>query len=229
MSYFQHLAIGLLAVSGVAAHAEDRRFTVTGFDHIMASGSENITITTGKAASLVATGAAEQLDKLDINVEGNTLRIDHKSHWGWNWGNRDAVRIAITMPALQGIKASGSGDIVADHGTGPMFESRLSGSGNLRIADIDSSDVVLGITGSGDITAAGKCKQARLTISGSGEMALAGLTCSAVDIGISGSGDVVVRATQEAMTRVSGSGNVVITGGARCQSRTTGRGTISCH
>ncbi|NUN68002.1 DUF2807 domain-containing protein [Pseudanabaena biceps] len=221
------LAATSFATAVIAAPAE-RRFPVTGFEKVSASGSEDITITTGKAATVVATGPQERLDNLDIRVDGSTLRIDHKKNSNWSWGSGDQVRITITMPALTGLHASGSGDILADKGSGPAFEGALSGSGNLKIDRIDSPDVTFRTSGSGDIMAGGRCTNAKVTISGSGDMALGDLACTNVEIAISGSGDVIAHATGNANIRISGSGDVKITGGARCTSRTSGSGDVTC-
>jgi hypothetical protein len=228
----RHVSLALLATTALATAAiaapSERRFPVTGFEKVWASGSEDITITTGKAASVVATGPQERLDNLDIAVASGTLKIDHKKSSNWSWGTGDQVHIAITMPALHGIHASGSGDIMADTGSGPAFEGSLSGSGDMKIGRINSPDVALRTSGSGDIMAAGQCTNAKVTISGSGDMALAGLACTNVDVTISGSGDVAAHATGNANIRISGSGDVKITGGARCTSHTSGSGDVTC-
>jgi Putative auto-transporter adhesin, head GIN domain len=224
---FAFLAATSLATAALAAPAE-RRFAVSGFEKVLASGSEDITITTGKTASVVATGPQERLDNLNIQVDGKTLKIDHKKNSNWSWGTDDKVQIVITMPALLGLHASGSGDIMADKGSGPAFEGTLSGSGNLKIDRIESPEVTLRTSGSGDIMAGGQCTNAKVSISGSGDMALGGLACTNVDIAISGSGDVIAHATGNANIRISGSGDVKITGGARCTSRTSGSGDVTC-
>jgi hypothetical protein len=224
---FALLAATSIATAALAASAE-RRFPVTGFEKVSASGSENITITTGKAASVVATGPQERLDNLDIRVDGGTLKIDHKKSTNWSWGNNDQVQITITMPALTGLHASGSGDIMADNGSGPAFEGSLSGSGDMKIGRIISPQVTLRTSGSGDIMAGGKCTNAKVATSGSGDIMLAGLACTNVDIAISGSGDVAAHATGAANIRISGSGDVKITGGGRCTSRTSGSGDVTC-
>ncbi|PZN94922.1 MAG: DUF2807 domain-containing protein [Alphaproteobacteria bacterium] len=223
------VSLALLAlVSASAAAAAQRDFPATGFDRVSASGSEDITITTGKAASVVATGPQERLDRLRIRVENGTLKIDHKPGGSWSWGRDDQVRIAITMPVLHGVHASGSGNMTADKGSGPAFEGSLSGSGDLKIARIDSPTVTLRTSGSGDIAAAGQCRDAKVSISGSGNMALPALACTNINIAISGSGDVEARATGAADIRISGSGDVVIAGDARCMSRTSGSGDVTC-
>jgi hypothetical protein len=220
-------AVIACATTACAAPAT-RSFPATGFDKVVASGSEDITITTGKAASVVASGPDARLDKLDIRVDGTTLKIDHKSGASWSWGKGDEVRIAITMPALLGVHGSGSGDITADSGSGPAFEGSVSGSGDLNVTRINSPSVTLRTSGTGDITAAGQCTSGKFSVSGTGDMALAGLACTTVDVSISGSGDVAARASGTANVRISGSGDVNITGGARCTSHTSGSGDVTC-
>ena len=222
------LATATLCATAACAAPATRSFPATGFDRVAASGSETVNITTGKAASVVATGPQSRLDALDIKVDGTTLRIGHKPGVSWSWGSGDEVRIAITMPALLAVRGSGSGNITADSGSGPAFDGSLSGSGDLKIGRIDSPQVTLHTSGSGDITAAGTCGTGKFSISGSGDMALGGLACTNIDVTVSGSGDVAARATGTANVRVSGSGDVDVKGGARCTSHTSGSGDVTC-
>jgi hypothetical protein len=203
-------------------------FPATGFDRVTASGSEDITIVTGKAASVTATGDAERIARLRIGVEGTTLKIDHKSSSNWGMQPGEPVRIVITMPALLGLHGSGAGDITADRGSGPAFSASTSGSGDMRIAQIDSAVVTLHTSGSGDIAAAGQCTTAKVSTSGSGDLAIGNLACRDIDVTITGSGDVGARASGNANVKISGSGDVAIAGGARCMSRTSGSGDVKC-
>lgn len=222
----------LLAATAIAgaAHAAPitQSFPVSGFDRVLASGSEDITIVTGKTISVTATGDADRIARLRIAVDGTTLNINHVSRSNRGLQKGDPVRIVITMLALLGVHGSGSGDITVDSGSGPDFAATSSGSGDLRIGRIDSASVTLRTSGSGDIAAAGACTSAKVAISGSGDMALADLACRDIDIAITGSGDVAARATGNAVVRISGSGDVAIAGGARCISRTSGSGSVTC-
>ena len=188
-------AVALAAASG--ASAAERGFPVSGFDRVSASGSEDIIITTGRTASVVATGDPKRLDRLDIRVEGGVLKIGHKATgWrDWSWGDGGETRIAITMPNLKGLRLAGSGDVTADKGSGPKFSVELSGSGDVAVASIDSPEVILTTSGSGNVAAAGRCATLRVSIAGSGDMELAGLSCANADVRIAGSGNVVAQAS----------------------------------
>ena len=238
----------LLLTSAAPAFAAEKSFPVGAFQKVSASGSDTVVITTGKAASVTASGPEKRLERLDIRVDGDTLKIGYKKG-NWSSWNEDDATIRVTVPALHGLRVAGSGDTTADAGSGPDFGLSVSGSGNATIGRIASPNVkvsvagsgdaridrveteTLGIStaGSGDVTAAGTCRSANISVSGSSNINTAGLKCTDADIGISGSGDVKLAATGTAMIRISGSGDVVITGGARCQSKTSGSGDVTCN
>jgi hypothetical protein len=223
------LISALLLTAAAPALAADKSFPVGGFTQVSTSGSEDVTITTGKEVSVVATGPQDKLDKLDIRVDGDTLKIGHKKgNWGRNWSSGDAVTIRVSVPELYGVRTSGSGDIVANTGSGPAFVVSSAGSGDARIDRVDSPSVSISTAGSGDVTIAGQCKTAKVSVSGSSNINASGLACVDADIGISGSGDVKLAATGSANVRISGSGDVVVTGGARCQSKVSGSGDVNC-
>ncbi|KPF78857.1 hypothetical protein IP88_02995 [alpha proteobacterium AAP81b] len=224
------LAIATLGygASHFVASAAERGFPATGFDRVEATGSEDVTIVTGGAPSVTATGPQARLDRLDIRVEGNTLRIGHKRGMNLSWSSGDDVRIRVTMPALAGIELTGSGNVTADRGSGAAFGAKVTGSGDLSIARLDSSRPTLSITGSGNLTAAGRCDAATLSVAGSGDLILDKLVCNSADVSVMGSGDVRVTARQTASANLMGSGDIVITGGAKCTTRKMGSGDISC-
>jgi hypothetical protein len=221
------LVSALLLTAATPALAAERSFPVGPFQMVSASGAEEITIATGKAVSVVATGADRDLERLDIRVEDNTLKIGHKKGSWNNWSN-DSVKIRVTMPALHGLRMSGSGDITADSGGGPAFSISASGSGDARVDRINSPAVRIATSGSGDVTATGKCTTIDIGVSGSSNIEAGGLQCADAEVKISGSGDVKLHATGKANIRISGSGDVVVAGGARCQSRTSGSGDVTC-
>lgn len=224
----KHLFLSALLLTAVApALAAERSFPVGGFQRVSASGAENITIATGKPVSVVATGAVRDLDRLDIRVEGDTLKIAHKKG-NWNDWSNGSVMISVTVPALHGVRMSGSGDITADSGGGPAFAITATGSGDVRVGRINSPAVSISTSGSGDVTATGKCTTIDVGVSGSSNIDAGALHCIDAEVKISGSGDVKLNATGKANIRISGSGDVTVTGGARCQSRASGSGDVAC-
>ena len=220
------VAIAAVALLASPALAEDRNFNLSGFDKVAVAGSDNVDIRHGSAFRVVATGPADELDKLELVAKAGELKIGRKRQW-WRWSGED-VKVSVTMPALHGVRISGSANVVADRGDGPAFAMAISGSGDMKIAGVDAAKVGLAISGSGDVTAAGRCTSVDVQVSGSGNAMLAGLKCANVDVSVAGSGDVAAHASTAAMVRVAGSGDVRITGGGRCTKKVAGSGTVTC-
>lgn len=216
----------LTTLAAVSADAAERRFSATGFDKVAVSGSDDVNILTGNSFSVVATGAQDDLDQLEVKVDGGQLKIGRKSSM-WRWGG-GAVVIAVTMPALRGLVLAGSSDVTADKGAADVFDAKVSGSGNMSIASLDAKTANISVSGSGDVTMAGRCGAQNISIAGSGDVDLSRLSCVNSSIRIAGAGNVLARASGEATIRIAGSGDVVITGGARCIKKIAGSGDVRC-
>jgi hypothetical protein len=220
------LLAAAITLAAAPALAAERSFPVGAFSEVTVSGSMDVTVRTGVAASVVATGDAADLERLDIRVENGRLIISSKSG-SWNWSSREGVKVAVGTEALSGAVLSGSGDLSVDRVRG-AFSGRISGSGDMRLPAVNAPELTLAVSGSGDMVVAGSCGRATISVSGSGDIDGSGLTCRTLSASVSGSGDIVVRATESADLRASGSGDITVTGGARCTSRSTGSSSIRC-
>ncbi|WP_353200292.1 head GIN domain-containing protein [Sandarakinorhabdus sp.] len=219
------LLLAVAATVATPALAEQRRFALTGFDRIAVAGSDNVTVKQGGFA-VAADGAASDLDKLDIKVEGGVLKIGRK-RGQWGWGGKD-VQVSVTLPALHGLVIAGSADVIADRGGGDQFGLKISGSGNARIANLDTKTADIAISGSGDVVAAGRCGALNLRVAGSGNADASALRCTNAAISVAGSGDVSAHVSGQATVNVAGSGDVTVTGGGRCSKKVAGSGAVRC-
>jgi hypothetical protein len=189
------LCLGLMSIgscnlnaihgSGVAK-TESR--AVAAFSKIDLSGSPDVEVTIGPAASVAVTADDNILPIIETKVEGDTLRIGSKG----SYNTRLGVKLIITVPALDGVSVLGSGDI---HVTG------------LKAGDMDAS-----VTGSGDVTLAGNADRLHAKITGSGDLRAGELGAKEVRVTVTGSGDATVRATEQLDASVTGSGDVRYSG-----------------
>lgn len=218
------------ALAATQAQAAERRFTVSNFDSIEAAGPFDVIVNVGKAVSVRAEGEQKDLDRLRIEVEDRELEIGTVRERSWfDWSKSSPVKIYVTVPALNEVSLSGSGDLSVDRVKADDFEASLAGSGDLSVGSLTAGKAEFAIAGSGDITVgAGTCRSAEASIAGSGDINLAGLRCQTLDVDIAGSGGVKAHATQTAKVSVMGSGDVVVTGGARCSTSKMGSGSVRC-
>lgn len=222
------MRLALLALlTASPALAAERTFTVGPFEEIVLSGSMDVTVTTGRAVSVVADGSPAAIDRLDIRTDGNRLVIQYKRGTQGSW-SEGSPTVRVSVPRISAATISGSGDMAIDKVDAPAFTGRISGSGDLSLGNLRAGAVELATSGSGDMRASGACTALTARISGSGDMMLDGLTCETVDATVNGSGNITVKATKSGNLATNGSGDIKVTGGARCSVRESGSGSIVC-
>ncbi|TLX15804.1 DUF2807 domain-containing protein [Rhizobium sp. MHM7A] len=102
-----------------------------------------------------------------------------------------------------------------------------SGSSDVMVHGINQAEISLSTSGSGDITASGNTRSAKLRVSGSGSIRCVSLDADNLDAKISGSGSVSATAKSSASLKVSGSGKIQVWGSPKLvQSDRSGSGSI---
>ncbi|HEY3857054.1 MAG TPA: head GIN domain-containing protein [Verrucomicrobiae bacterium] len=189
--------------SGVAK-TETR--TVPAFSKIELAGSPDVEVTVGPAVSLTITGDDNVMPLIDTEVKGETLEIgSHDSY-----SSRTEVKLKITVPSLEHVGISGSGNI---HATG------------VKAGEMDA-----GITGSGNLEIVGTADRLNAHITGSGNLKAEELAAKHVHVTVTGSGDAKVRATDEIEANITGSGNVRYAGNpAQVKKSVVGSGDIAAE
>ncbi len=204
------LCLGLLnfgscnsnAIHG-SGNAKTESRAVASFSKIDMTGSPEVEVTVGPAASVVLTTDDNLLPIIETTVDGETLKIGSKRSYSTSLG----VKVKITVPALHG--------------------AAVSGSGNLHVAGLKTAEMEASITGSGDVILSGLVDQLHARILGSGNLKAGDLDAKHVHVAVTGSGDAAVHATEQLDASVMGSGNVRYSGRpADVQRHVTGSGEI---
>ncbi|MGB3845923.1 MAG: head GIN domain-containing protein [Sphingopyxis sp.] len=206
-----------------------QNYALTGFTAVEVAGPDDVTIRQGNAFSISATGPKSEIDELDIKLDGTMLSIGRKRE-GFSFSrNGKGVKIAITMPKLDGVRLTGSGSLDADAVAGDAVKAVLTGSGDLKVAKLTGTSAEIKVSGSGDIEiAGGTVKSGDLGVTGSGDIDAGGLVAETLDVSVTGSGNVEAQATGKADISILGSGDVELTGGATCTTRKMGSGSATC-
>lgn len=229
MSLNHTLTLAFALLASTSLQAAERNFPVGGFDGISVSGSEDVTVTTGKTASVHVIGSESDIDRMEIEVRGGVLHIGPKSKWNWSWNWKSGpVQVKVTVPMINMVSMAGSGDIVIDRIVTPSFTAEIAGSGSINAVAVKSQQAHFSIAGSGTITAAGSCDGARTRIAGSGDIHIDRLACATLDASIAGSGDTAAQVSKTAKVSIMGSGDVRIAGGAVCTVSKMGSGNAYC-
>jgi hypothetical protein len=232
---------GVAAASLVAgcgsAHSEDggpnvqRNYEVGNFDRIELAGAYDVTVRTGSAPSVHASGNEKAMERLVVEVKNGILTIHPKERGGFHWGfsNSGKVELQVTVPSLRGAELAGSGDLRIDSVAGDQFAGGIAGSGNLTVDRLQVGELKIDVAGSGNAKASnGRVKKAEYDIAGSGGIDAAGVAAETASVSIAGSGDVMANASSSANVSIMGSGNVEVKGGAKCSISKAGSGDVRC-
>jgi hypothetical protein len=213
---------------GVAATGSgtSRSFAVEDFTGVALKGSDDVDIRVGAGFSVRAEGPRDELDRLRITRDGDTLDIGRKN--GMSWGSHDAVKMFVTLPRLASATVAGSGDMQIDRVEGAGFDGNIAGSGNMAIGAVSLDKMTMSIAGSGTMTAAGNAETVGVDLAGSGNVRSAGLHARKAAVKVAGSGDVKLAVDGMATVRIMGSGDVDLGPAAKCNVKTTGSGTVRC-
>lgn len=150
-----------------------------------------------------------------------------KIHFDRDVYDVDDLKIRVTAPSWDGFKINGSADVdVPDAISGPTLNLGVSGSGNLKVFNADFDKIETRVSGSGDVKISGVGDDLKCTVSGSGNVDALDCPVKTADVTVSGSGDVRLHATETLHVTISGSGDVEYKGAPQVTSQVSGSGSV---
>jgi len=175
-------------VFSFALSSDEKEYNLGDFDSIRISNSADVYISFGKTNSVKVKGTAEQIERLDLKVEKNSLKVKSKKIQGI-WNPKKAVEVYITMPNLEEISIAGSGDcfVKGNFDLDDLYIS-IAGSGDVELKGGSIDDLDISIAGSGDVNCDMIAENADVSIAGSGDVELT--VRERLDVSVVGSGDV---------------------------------------
>jgi len=189
-------------VQGSGTAAIEHR-AVAPFTSIDLAGANNVTVAVGGERRVTVRADDNLMKLVTTRVEDGQLVI----------GNHDSFRtktpmsVEVTIPSL---------DAVA-----------LSGSGNIAVDGVRAGTLTVHLPGSGTIRVSGTANRLEATVEGSGELELGGLVAARATAVVAGTGTIHVQATNVLDATVSGVGTIVSTGHPRHVTKdVTGSGSI---
>jgi hypothetical protein len=225
--------VATLAILSTTTFAQKRETRdVSTFTKISFRTAGTVYVKQGSPQKVEIEGSADALEKNKTNVENGKLSIGPDSNWNWSFGDNDKVTVYITVPNIEALSVSGSGDLIAQTKiTSTDLKLNVSGSGSLK-ADIEATEVDADVSGSGDVTLRGKCNSLNTDISGSGKVSLNMAVAGEAEFDISGSGKVDASGTaQTVKAGITGSGKVLASNlvADKCKIHISGSGDVEIN
>ncbi|MEU1971127.1 head GIN domain-containing protein [Microbacterium sp. NPDC019599] len=200
--------------------SEDR--AIDAVTTVVLDGSGELTISEGEP-SLVVTAPEDALDRITTDVEGDRLVLGEES--GFSFG-MTRVTYELTLPDLETIELTGSGDVESTVSAAGTVRLDLEGSGDVEWSDLEADRVEIRLSGSGEVTVTGETGELDIELDGSGSVDAEDLRATDAVVSVGGSGDVDVAAEESLDVDVSGSGRVTYSGNPSVNSNVSGSGEV---
>lgn len=222
--------IGVLAASSFAAPAPavTRNFGVSSFTKIRVNGPYRVSVTTGVPVSARATGSPAAIDRVAIEVRGDTLVIQSSPSWGGFPGaDPGPVNISIGTHELTNGSLLGAGSLAIDRVKGLTFILSIQGSGAGEIGDADADQLVVNLEGSTSAKLGGRADKLTLLARGLSSLNASAFTTRNAQITAQGTATVDAKVTDTARIDAFGPATIRLTGNPSCLIKVSGSAAVS--
>jgi hypothetical protein len=221
----------IVAAAAIAAPAgaATRNFGITGFDKVRIEGPFNVSLATGVAPFARASGSSAALDRVSIEVRGNTLVVhSNLNSWG-GYPGKDAgpVEISLGTHDLSSAWINGSGALSIDKAKGLTFDLSVAGS---AVADIDQLNVDqlnVSIVGTASATLSGRAARLTSVVRGISKLDARDLLVKDATIGAEGSATIDAAVSNAVRVDASGPATIRLVGKPSCTLRASGSVSVS--
>jgi len=192
------------------------------FNRVVNEGSFNVYIVQDTVFEVTVEAESNLVPHIRTLVNGNSLVIDTRE----NLHNHFPMNVYVRTPFINGAHLKGSGYMQLDSLDTDNLDVELSGSGNIK-GQTSTNYLNISISGSGSINLYAVSSATDTKISGSGNIELVGESFSGTHT-ISGSGSI--RASNflqnEIIAKISGSGNMYLNVSDKLDVTISGSGSV---
>ena len=226
------MRIFLLAAVAVAlanpASAATRNFGITDFTKVRVSGPYRVTVSTGVAPFARASGSASAIDRVAVEVRGDTLVVQSNPSWGGYPGSDPGpVEVSVGTHDLSSASLIGAGSVAIDRVKSLKFALTIQGSGAGQIDNVAVDQMSLSLEGTANAKVAGKTGKLVALVRGLSTLDAAKLSTPSADFSIDGSATIDSTVTDTAKVNGWGPAMVRFTGRPTCTLKVQGSATVS--
>ena len=214
--------------SATSADAATRNFGITGFTKVRVSGPYKVNVATGIAPFARASGSANAIDRVTIEVRGDTLVVEANPSWGGYPGaDPGPVEVNIGTHDLTSASLIGSGAVAIDRVKALRFALTVQGSGVGQIADASVDQMNVSLEGTANARVAGKAGKLTALVRGLSALDAAKLSTPSADFSIDGTATIDSTVTDTAKVKGWGPATVRLSGRPACNLKVQGSATVS--
>lgn len=208
-----------------------KAFKVAGFSALEIGSAFEVQVKQSSTFSLVATGHPEDVNALEVDINGNTLEVHFKenSNWfSWNWGkNRKKIVLQISMPKITSADFSGATKVeVRGFTDEENCNMTVSGASKLNLIDFNADKLSLEISGAGHVKLTGHIIKLNLDCSGASKLDAAETFIRDADLELSGASHALVQVQKTLRVNASGASKVSYKGSPNVSKDVSGASSV---
>jgi hypothetical protein len=189
------------STGGSGVSVTDHR-EVASFTGVELAGANTVVVHVGSPLSVAVTGDDNLVGRVTTVVRAGRLVIDNAG----SFTTTAPMRVAVSVPSLDGVELAGAGTVTIDGVTGADFSADLAGNGTLVVS--------------------GTVHRVTAVLAGAGTLDLHDLVAIAATAQLSGTGTIRVHATSTFDAELTGTGTILYRGDPTVSMRNTGTGTV---
>jgi putative autotransporter adhesin-like protein len=222
------LAAAIMAIAAPAAGAT-RNFGISDFQKVRVDGPFRVRLATGVAPFARAVGSGPALDRVAIEVRGDTLIVhnDLDSWGGYPGKDSGPVEVEIGTHDLTSAWLNGSGTLSIDRVKGLNFSLSVQGSGGADIAQVSADQLTVSVVGTGSASVAGRAAKLTAVIRGISTLEASALESKDATLGAEGAATIGANVSNSVTIDASGPATVRLTGGPACTVHASGSASVS--
>lgn len=211
------------------ANAASRNFGISSFTKVRVDGPFKVTLATGVAPFAKASGGTAALDRVAIDVQGETLVVHNStSSWGGYPGD-DAGTVEITIGThdLTNAWVNGAGSLAIDKVKGLSFALSVQGAGSAEIGDVRVDQMNVGLVGTANAKLAGQAKKLTALVRGISSLDAVALMTSDAKVGAEGAATVNANVSNSVTVDANGTATIRFAGRPSCTLKVKGSTSVS--
>jgi len=184
--------------------------------------SADVKLVDDSTGTIKIEGESNIIEAIIMEQKGTSLKITSEPCFSSN----KPIKITIPMKNVSDLQINGSGSIISERSlVSSDLDLGINGSGDINI-EVNAINVMSKINGSGNIILKGAAQRHKIEVNGSGDVNAENFPTGNVAITVNGSGDCKVMATTALGIKIRGSGNVYYSGTPDISSDIKGSGSL---
>jgi hypothetical protein len=188
---------------GLPERPTAKRYDLGAVSKIHISSPGSLVISRGAPGAVSISAIPEDLERIEVKVDSNSLKIDFKGGLILNRNPRDEIHYEITATGIGELDLSGGLSTEAVGVEADKVKISLSHGSRLTVSDLKAAELEVEVHNGSQLTASGLVERQRVRLHDGSQYQGAGVESRDVDIEVNDGSDATVRVREQLKARAA--------------------------